>query len=180
MRAPSPGHGRLRAVSTLCLALAAAGARPARAEPLPSGSVGIMFGAGSGTGKYARSLGWGFSQFGAQAAWQPMTTERRVGWSLKWSFAFARMYSAESARVDLYLRTLQMDFMAGVRVRPGESRLRYLAARVGVEMFRSNEPIQPDGGRAFIGPVGSVAFERHASSRARRGHAVGQFPQHAK
>jgi hypothetical protein len=145
-----------------CLAIAVAATAPVRAESLPSGSLGIMFGAGGGTGRYARSLGLGFFQFGAQAAWQPMTTERRIGWSAKWSFVFARMYSADSARIDLYLRTLQMDFLAGLRIRPGDSRLRYLALRGGVELFRSNEPIQPEGERAFVGPVADAAFEQYA------------------
>src|SRR5262249_28276654 len=80
---------------TIIVAVAVLGAgAPARGEPLPSGSLGIMFGAGGGTGKYARSLGLGYHQFGAQAAWQPMTTERRIGYSLKWSFAFGTMYNA--------------------------------------------------------------------------------------
>jgi hypothetical protein len=120
-----------------------------------------MAGAGGGTGQYARSLGWGYYQFGAQAAWQPMTTEQRIGWSLKWSFLFGTMYDADSARIDLNLRTLQMDFLAGLRVRPGESRTRYLALRGGVELLRSNEPIQPDNKRAFVGPVADAGFEQY-------------------
>jgi hypothetical protein len=156
MRAP-PALGCLVALAALALAPA-----PARAEPLPSGSLGIMFGAGGGTGKYARSLGMGYYQFGAQAAWQPMTTEQRVGWSLKWSFVFGTMYNADSARIDLYLRTLQMDFLAGLRFRPGDNRLRYLALRGGLELLRSNEPIQPDGHRAFVGPVADAAIEQYA------------------
>jgi hypothetical protein len=144
----------------LAAALAAAAA-PARAEPLPAGSLGLMAGAGGGTGQYARSLGWGYYQFGAQAAWQPMTTEQRIGWSLKWSFLFGTMYDADSARIDLNLRTLQMDFLAGLRVRPGESRTRYLALRGGVELLRSNEPIQPDNKRAFVGPVADAGFEQY-------------------
>jgi len=148
------------AILSLCALAAAAG--PARAEPLPSGSLGIMFGAGGGTGKYARSLGIGYYQFGAQAAWQPMTTERRIGYSLKWSFVFGTMYDAESARVDLYLRTLQMDFLAGLRIRPGDSRTRYLALRGGVELFRANQPILSDGSRAFVGPVADAAIEQYA------------------
>jgi hypothetical protein len=144
----------------LAAALAAAAA-PARAEPLPAGSLGLMAGAGGGTGQYARSLGWGYYQFGAQAAWQPMTTDQRIGWSLKWSFLFGTMYDADSARIDLNLRTLQMDFLAGLRVRPGESRTRYLALRGGVELLRSNEPIQPDNKRAFVGPVADAGFEQY-------------------
>jgi len=143
------------------LALAARAA-PARAEPLPSGSMGVMFGAGAGTGRYAHQLGLGYYQFGAQAAWQPMATERRFGWSLKWSFLFGTMYQAEAARIDLYLRTLQMDFMAGIRFRPGVSPTRYLALRGGVELFRTNELIAPTNQRAFVGPVAAAAFEQYA------------------
>ncbi|HMG52606.1 MAG TPA: hypothetical protein VK601_03970 [Kofleriaceae bacterium] len=146
----------------LGLAVAAAAPHAARAEPLPSGSLGIMFGAGGGTGQYARSLGLGYYQFGAQGAWQPMTTEQRIGWSLKWSFLFGTMYGADSARVDIRFRTLQMDFLAGLRIRPGESRKRYLALRGGVELLRSNEPIQPDNARAFVGPVAAAAIEQYA------------------
>jgi hypothetical protein len=158
MRAPSisvPGLG-------LALAVIAGPAAPGHAEPLPAGSLGLLFGAGGGTGRYARSLGLGYYQFGAQAAWQPMTTEQRIGWSFKWSFVFGTMYDADSAQIDLNLRTLQMDFLAGLRIRPGESRLRYLALRGGVELLRTNEPVKPDGGRAFVGPVADAAFEQYA------------------
>lgn len=152
----------MRAAAVLALCAAGLAAAPARADSLPSGSLGIMFGAGGGTGQYARSLGIGYYQFGAQAAWQPMTTDRRLGYSLKWSFVFGTMYNAESARIDLYLRTLQMDFLAGLRFRPGDSRARYLALRGGVELFRAAEPIQPDGMRAFVGPVADAAIEQYA------------------
>ena len=147
----------------LALAMTATAA-PAAAEPLPSGSLGVMFGAGGGTGKYAKSLGLGYYQFGGQAAWQPMTTEQRIGWSAKWSFLFGTMYGAESARIDPYLRTLQMDFMAGLRIRPGANPLRYLALRGGVELFRSNEKILPSDHRAFVGPVAAAALEQYAFS----------------
>jgi hypothetical protein len=107
-----------------------------------------------------------------------MTTEQRVGWSAKWSFVFGTMYGAESARIDPYLRTLQMDFMAGLRIRPGGNPRRYLALRGGIELFRSNEVIQPAGQctlevvktsdqrdrcpRAFVGPVAAAALEQYA------------------
>lgn len=151
-----------RLVPGLVAALVVAPPAPARAEPLPSGSLGIMFGGGAGTGRYARSLGIGYYQFGAQAAWQPMRTERRIGWSLKWAFVFGRMLEAESARIDEVLRTLQMDFMAGLRVRPGSSSRRYLALRGGVELFRSNEIVMPDNQRAFVGPVAALGLEQYA------------------
>ena len=155
----------MRATLLPCCALAlalGAAAAPARAEPLPSGSLGVLFGAGGGTGRYARQLGLGYYQFGGQAAWQPMTTEQRIGWSIKWSFVFGTMYGADSARIDLSLRTLQMDFMAGLRLRPGANPRRYLALRGGVELFRANEVIMPDNQRAFVGPVAALAVEQYA------------------
>lgn len=148
-------------VAALVLAFIACFGAAARAESLPSGSLGVMFGVGSGTGRYAKKLGWGYHQFAGQAAWQPMNTDRRFGWSLKWDFSFGTMYDAEAARIDIYLRTLQMDFMAGFRVRPGANPLRYLALRGGVELFRAAQVIE-DNGRAFVGPVASAAYEQYA------------------
>jgi hypothetical protein len=154
---------RAATLPTLAILLVCGAApAPARAEPLPPGSLGLMFGGGAGTGRYGKSLGLGYYQFGAEAAWQPMRTENRFGWSLKWSFVFGRMLEAESARIDTVLRTLQMDFMVGARIRPGASARRYLAARLGLELFRSNEVIIPDNHRAFVGPVAAVAFEQYA------------------
>jgi hypothetical protein len=157
---------RLGLLAAAALTALVAGGYPAHADPLPSGSLGIMFGAGGGTGQYARKLGLGYYQFGGQAAWQPMTTEQRVGWSLKWQFVFGTMYGAESARINVNLLTLQMDLMAGLRIRPGQNLRRYLALRGGVELFRANEGIQPDGGgdrqRAFVGPVAAATFEQYA------------------
>ena len=154
-----------RAVVLACgigLAIGLAGAAvPVRADSLPAGSMGVMFGAGGGTGQYARKLGLGYYKFGAQAAWQPMTTSRRIGWSLKWQFAFGTMYGADAARIDIYLRTFQMDFMAGLRLRPGASPRRFLALRGGVELFRSNEVIERNQ-RAFVGPVAAAAIEQYA------------------
>jgi hypothetical protein len=150
-----------RAVGIGLAIVLAIDAAPARADSLPSGSMGVMFGAGGGTGQYARKLGLGYYKFGAQAAWQPMTTEQRIGWSLKWGFAFGTMYGADAARIDIYLRTFQMDFMAGLRLRPGSNPRRYLALRGGVELFRSNEVIERNQ-RAFVGPVAAAAIEQYA------------------
>lgn len=148
--------------ATAWLMLALALPTGARAEALPSGSIGVMFGAGGGTGRYAKSLGLGYHQFGGQAAWQPMRTENRVGWSVKWGFTFGRMFSSDSARIDFVLRTLQMDLMAGLRIRPGTNPGRYIALRGGVELLRANEEIIPDNQRAFIGPVAALAVEQYA------------------
>jgi hypothetical protein len=161
-RRPARGRPRrLRLALGLGFILALAGPA-AHAEPLPAASLGLLFGASTGTGAYKHELGLGYYQFGGQAAWQPMTTERRVGWSLKWSFVFGTMSYADAARIDPYLRTLQMDFMGGLRFRPGSSVRRYLALRGGVELFRSNAVIAPANQRAFVGPVAAAALEQYA------------------
>jgi hypothetical protein len=159
-----PAPRRMRsAVGALAVAAAVGLApRPAAAETLPDGSMGLLFGVGGGTGASARRLGLGIHPFGGQAAWQPMTTDRRYGWSVKWDFLFGTMYGAEAARIDSVLRTLQMDFLVGLRVRPGTSPARYLAVRAGVELLRTNEVIPPTGQRAFVGPVADLALEQYA------------------
>ncbi len=133
----------------------------AAAEPLPSGSLGAMFGAVSGTGADAKHVGFGYYQFGAQAQWQPMSSSRRIGWALRWSFVFGTLYEGDAAKVDDRLRTLQMDGTIGLRFRPGDDVSRYLTVRVGPEMFRANEPIPPYNSRAFVGGVATIGLEQY-------------------
>ncbi|HEY5926796.1 MAG TPA: hypothetical protein VIV11_34150, partial [Kofleriaceae bacterium] len=72
----------------------------ARAEELPPGTIGFMFGVLSGTGADAKRLGFGFYQFGMQAAWQPQSTERRWGPSVRWGTMFGTLYNGTAAQVD--------------------------------------------------------------------------------
>ncbi len=153
--------------ATITLALASAvlmiDGRPVAAEPLPSGSMGVIVGgAVAGTGAFANRLGYGyvFPFLSFQAAWQPMTTERRVGWSLRWTTMFANTYGASAAQVT-DLETMQMDLTAGLRVRPGESSRRYITARIGPGLLRTNQTIPPDNARAFLGGVSSVGFQQY-------------------
>jgi hypothetical protein len=131
------------------------------AEPLPSGSLGVMFGAVSGTGADAKHVGFGYYQFGAQAQWQPMSTSRRIGWALRWSFVFGTLYEGDAAKIDDRLRTLQMDALIGLRFRPGDSPQRYLTVRAGPELFRANEQIPPYNVRAFVGGVATIGVEQY-------------------
>ena len=136
----------------------------AGAESLPPGSIGLAGALASGTFADASRLGYGY-QLGAQAAYQPMRTENRLGFSLKWSFVFGTMYNASSARVGDELLTFQMDLMAGLRIRPGTSATRYLTLRVGPQLMRTNQVIpQMDDGpqRAFIGAAASVGVDWYA------------------
>ena len=143
------------------MALLALG-RPAVADMLPPGSIGVVVGASAGAGEDARPLGFGYV-LGAQAAWQPMSTHQRLGWSAKWSAAFGTMFGAESARINGELLTLKMDFLVGLRLRPGSDPSRYLTARVGGGLYRANQVIPPEMQRAFIGPVASVGLDQYFS-----------------
>lgn len=132
------------------------------AEELPPGSLGVIVGVLAGTGADATPLGIGYA-LGGQAAWQPMSTESRLGWSVKSSVVFGTMYSASAARIDDELLTLQMDVMLGIRVRPGDSPSRYLTARVGGALFRANQVIPPNMQRAFAGGIASIGLDQYIS-----------------
>ncbi len=132
------------------------------AEELPPGSLGLLVGVLAGTGADASPLGVGYA-LGGQAAWQPMSTDSRLGWSVKSSVVFGTMYSASAARIDDELLTLQMDLMVGIRLRPGASPSRYLTARVGGALFRANQVIPPNMQRAFAGAVASFGLDQYIS-----------------
>ena len=133
----------------------------ARADELPPGTISFVFGALSGTGADAKRLGYGYYQFGMQAAWQPTSTERRRGQSVRWSTMFGTLYNGTAAEIDSELHTVTMDLMAGIRFRPWNTPTRYLTARVGGELLRSNEPIPPLMHRAFVGGVASVGLDQY-------------------
>jgi hypothetical protein len=133
-------------------------ARNASAEPLPAASFELVGGATSGAGADAKSMGFGYL-FGAEAAWQPMSTERRWGWSVRWSVLFGGLYDGQAEQVNPPLRTVQMDGTLGLRFRPWATPARYLTARGGVGLLRANDPV--DGGRAFVGPVAAVGIDQY-------------------
>ncbi|MGN6106017.1 MAG: hypothetical protein ACTHU0_12995, partial [Kofleriaceae bacterium] len=136
-------------------------AAAAAAEPLPAGRIGGVVGAASGTGKDANPHGLGY-QVGGQAAWQPMSTERRIGWAARWSFVFGTMFDAAAARVGDELKTLHMDLTLGIRIRPGDNPGRYLTLRAGAEMLRANQVIPPKMQRAYAGAVASIGVDQYA------------------
>jgi hypothetical protein len=158
---------RLAAVVVACALLSA---RTADADKLPSGAIGAVVGLVSGTGADAKRLGFGVYTFGLQAAWSPMSTEQNIGWSVRWSTMFGWFYGGNAARIDSTLRTVQMDLSAGGRFRPWPNPRRYLTARVGAQLFRSNQPIALAGeaetmsDREFIGGVATVGFEQYLGS----------------
>jgi hypothetical protein len=131
----------------------------AQAEPLPAGALEIFGGAISGTGADAKRLGFGY-QLGASAAWQPIDTVRRWGPTVRWSVMFAGLYDGTAEQVNPPLRTVMMDVTAGFRYRPWSTPSRYLTARIGGALFRSNDPIE-GGSRAYVGPTASVGLDQY-------------------
>jgi hypothetical protein len=137
--------------------LLAAGA--ARAEPLPPGSIEAIFGGTSGVGPDAKTLGYGYV-VGGEASYQPMSTEQRYGFAVRWSVLFGGLYAGNAAKVNPPLRTVQMDLTAGVRFRPWNTRRRYFTARAGAGLLRSNDPIV-GADRDFIGPVAAIGLDQY-------------------
>lgn len=150
------------AIAALAPALLAGGSRAVHADPLPPGSLGMTVGLVSGTGADAKNLGFGYL-LGGQATWQPMSTERRIGWSAKSNVLFGTMYSADAARINDQLLTLQFDLMLGVRIRAGDNPSRYVTLRAGGALFRANQVIPPEMFRAFAGGVASVGLDQYIS-----------------
>jgi hypothetical protein len=151
-------------VRALLVALVAF-ATPAHADPLPSGALGLVTGAIAGTGADAKRIGAGWYEFGAQASWQPQTTERRWGWTLRWATLFGVLYNGSAAQIESQLRTTQLDFTAGVRYRPWVTPSRFLTGRAGVELLRANQPIPTSSmseSRSFAGPIASVGIDQYA------------------
>jgi len=151
-----------RAIVAATVAGALLTSAAAHAEELPPGSLGVVIGLISGTGANARALGFGYL-LGGQATWQPTSTESRMGWSVKSSVVFGTMYSADAARINDELLTLQMDLMVGIRIRPGNSPSRYVSARVGGALFRANQVVPPEMQRAYAGAVASIGLDQYVS-----------------
>jgi hypothetical protein len=151
-----------RLALAVVIAAAATGATRARAiaEPLPSGSLGLTVGAMTGTGASGAAQGQGL-QYGLSAAWQPMTTQRQVGWSLRWSTVFGYLFNADAAKVSGRLRTVQMDLGTGVRIRPTKTAGSYLTLRAGVSLLRANEALPPAQTRDYVGPFLSAGAEQY-------------------
>jgi hypothetical protein len=143
------------------LGIVCALAVPALADQMPAGTIGPVFGVLSGTGANAKRLGFGFYQFGMQASWQPTTTERNVGFSVRWATMFGTLYGGSASQLQSPLRTVQMDLLLGLRFRPWKSPSRYLTVRAGGELLRSNEPIPPVMERSFVGGIASVGFDQY-------------------
>ncbi|MFT3698871.1 MAG: hypothetical protein QM831_37335 [Kofleriaceae bacterium] len=137
------------------------------AEPLPSGSIGVTSGIVAGTGADNKRVGVGLYEFGAQASWQPTTTERRWGWTVRWAALFGLMYGGSASHIDTTLRTVAMDLTLGIRFRPWATPSRYLTLRAGGSLLRANEPIPSgdsmSGSRSYVGGVAEIGIDQYVS-----------------
>lgn len=152
----------MRAVASLAVIALVALPRLAQAESLPSGSMGIVGGGVAGTGADAKRLGYGgvVPLLSFSAAWQPMTTERRIGWTVRWTTMTTFNLDASAAQVQ-DLEKLQLDLTFGIRVRPWDNVRRYMTLRAGPALLRANQTIPPTMQRAFLGPTSSVGFQQY-------------------
>jgi len=146
----------MRAAIVIAVVLAAGAAR---AEPLPPGSLEAIFGGTSGAGADARRLGYGYV-VGAEASYQPISTEQRIGFCARWSTLFGGLYTGTAEKVNPPLRTVQMDLTAGIRFRPWTSRRRYFTLRGGVGLLRTNDPVSGSE-REFVGPVAAYGIDQY-------------------
>jgi hypothetical protein len=153
----------MRALAAFVIVLACSSAH---AEPLPPGTIGPLTGALAGTGADAKRIGYGVYSFGLQASWQPTSTERSYGWTIRWSTMFGRLYNGSAAQISDPLLTVQMDLLVGARYRPWTSPRRYLTLRAGGEILRSNQPIPRSADdttqqRNFLGGVATVGYDQY-------------------
>ncbi|MDB4953915.1 MAG: hypothetical protein JWO36_1484 [Myxococcales bacterium] len=155
------GELALRNVRIFSAGLLVVLAQPAHSEPLPSGAIGGAIGGVSGTGPDAKRIGFGY-QVGIQASWQPTSTERKIGWTLRGALLFGQLYTGSAPQIDPTIRTVQMDLTIGARFRPWATPSRFLTLRGGAELLRTNEPIPPLNSRAFLGGIASVGFDQYA------------------
>ncbi|CAN5894740.1 hypothetical protein BH11MYX2_BH11MYX2_23790 [soil metagenome] len=150
----------MRALLASAVALTLAAHGVAGAEPLPPGSIGAFLGGAVGTGADANTLGVGVLR-GVYAAWQPMSTEQRANWALKWDVVWGAMSYSRERKLGDDLSTLQMDLMPGLRFRPGDSRTRYITLRAGGSLLRLDQTLPDHKGRAFAGAVASIGYDWH-------------------
>ena len=100
-----------------------------------------------------------------------MTTEQRLGWTMRWSTLFGMHATAAAPR-----RSTRRCARCRWTSRPacgsgrGATPSRYLTLRGGVELLRSNEPIATDRpiARASSAPIASVGLDQYIARLAVR------------
>ena len=134
-------------------------ASTAHADPLPPAHAGLAMLISHGGGTSANDLGTGVGA-AIQAGWQPMTTEQRLGWVVRWGWSRNLYGDAPAAPVTRDLELTELEMTVGARLAPTAAAGRYLTARVGAALLRSNESIPPDDTRSYVGPLGYVGYEQ--------------------
>jgi len=149
------------------LALAgSAGEARAESDRLPSTSLGVTTGVVAGAGPSAKPLGVGFA-LGFAAALQPMRSDQRLGWSLRWSSLFQYqniLSNATAARISGDVRLYQADVVFRGRFAPTDRSGTYLTAGVGLSLLRSNQPVPPDSQRVWAGAIVTLGVDRYVWS----------------
>lgn len=158
----------LRCLSLALVAVVASTATRGHAESdrLPSTSLGVTTGIVAGAGPSAKPLGFGFA-LGFAAAVQPMRSDQRLGWSVRWSSLFQYqniLSNATAARISGDVRLYQADVVFRGRFAPTERSGTYLTAGVGVSLLRANQPVPPDSQRVWAGGLVTLGVDKYVWS----------------
>jgi hypothetical protein len=158
----------LRYSTVVVVALVAGLTTTANAESdrLPSTSLGAITGVVAGAGPSAKPLGVGFA-LGFSAAVQPMRSDQRLGWSLRWSSLFQYqniLSNATAARISGDVRLYQADVVFRGRFAPTDRSGTYLTGGVGLSLLRSNQPVPPDSQRVWAGGIVTLGVDKYVWS----------------
>ena len=114
-------------------------------------------------------------RIGGMAAWQPISTERRWGWAVRWSTLFGHEWDASAAKRSRQIYSPSTWTSSASACGSGRGRRRenrYLTARAGGMLLRSNEPDPAEEQRAFLGGVAQrrarSVHRRHRDDQRRR------------
>jgi len=143
-----------RAIAAALVAVALAVALPARAqdEP-PTGRFVFTLGARENIGFLGDTFSRGWL-FGIEAGYQP-------GWfGLHWALLFGLFDTDNERAVDRSLNLVNMYFGARTRFALGNTTPRFLVLTGGLELERSNIPIDDRSDRTFLGPYVGLGLEQ--------------------
>jgi hypothetical protein len=144
-------------------AAAVAAARPAAADTLPNGMIGLVGGARSGVAAVGPQFRVG-AVWGIEAGWQPSSLNR-LGYAVRWRTLFSGYWSDAPDNPATNLRVVEMDLAPYLRfeVRGQESRgnaPHFVNVGFGVSLLRSNVPLAPDDRRSYWGPYAAFGLEQ--------------------
>lgn len=150
---------RVLIIGVLAVALGMPGRAAAQEERwVPSGRFGFAMGVRQGLGQLGEDFGIG-GVGGIEAGYHPSPVERRFSLGLHWSVLWSWFGSDDIASVAGSLTMLELG--AGLRLRMviATETPRFLTLGGGVNLLRTNVPIEACADRNCLGPYLSLGTE---------------------